>query len=235
MEVSGIKPIIVTSAAHAAAHAIRDAIIEGKLKPGGRLVERELATSLGVGQPTLREALKELEYQGFVCKTGSKGTTVARYTREDVTQIMEIRLLIEALAIEKAAERITPEVESQLVDLVDDMELAAEAPNLSAFHKADVAFHRIIWDLSGNKYVRNALEAVAIRLFVFGAMSHSQADFIAAVPQHRQVLEGIATRDPIRARDCFLRHTVDFWNGRHDLSLEVPFLMGQPSGLGEAT
>lgn len=64
-----LRRIDVRSAADAAGDMLRKAIISGALSPGERLVEQRLASKLGIGQPTLREALKELEYQGFVRNT----------------------------------------------------------------------------------------------------------------------------------------------------------------------
>ena len=58
----GIEAVQVQSLAEAAAQTVRDAIVTGKLKPGERLVEQRLAAQLSIGQPTLREALKELEH-----------------------------------------------------------------------------------------------------------------------------------------------------------------------------
>jgi len=63
----------VASAPQVAAQAIRDAIITAKFKAGERLVEGKLAEDLGIGQPTLREALKELEYEGLVRKIPQRG------------------------------------------------------------------------------------------------------------------------------------------------------------------
>src|SRR5712692_11480047 len=87
-----VRPIIVQSAPQAAAEAIREAITVGRLKGGQRLVEQKLAASLGIGQPTLREALKELEFQGFVRKSPKKGTYVTELTPEDFRKIQEVRM-----------------------------------------------------------------------------------------------------------------------------------------------
>ena len=76
-------PVRFPSLPEAVAEKLREAVLAGQLKPGERLVEQKLAASLGIGQPTLREALKELEFQGFVRKSPKKGTYVTELTPED--------------------------------------------------------------------------------------------------------------------------------------------------------
>src|SRR5881397_2956437 len=106
-ENSGIEAIQVQSLAEAAAQTLRDAIVTGKLRPGDRLVEQHLAAQLTIGQPTLREALKELEYQGFVRKVANKGRTfVTKLSTEDIRKIHQVRMVLEVLAVDLAAAHI---------------------------------------------------------------------------------------------------------------------------------
>ena len=101
---SRIEAVHVRSLAEAAAQSLREAIIAGKLKPGERLIEQKLASQLGIGQPTLREALKELEYQGFVRKLANKGRTfVTKLSTEDISKIHQVRMVLEVLAVDLAA------------------------------------------------------------------------------------------------------------------------------------
>jgi DNA-binding GntR family transcriptional regulator len=115
-----------------AAQLLHDAIIVGQLKPGERLIEQKLAASLGIGQPSLREALKELEYQGFVRKSPKKGTYVTQLSKEDFRQILEVRMALEILAIERVAKNISEPAAQELKDQVRAMESAAQKFDL--FH-----------------------------------------------------------------------------------------------------
>src|ERR671936_391943 len=98
----GLGRVHFQSIPETVAETLREGIIAGKLKPGERLVEQKLAAQLGIGQPTLREALKELEYQGFVRKVPNRGTYVTRLSQEDFSKILEVRMALEALVIERA-------------------------------------------------------------------------------------------------------------------------------------
>lgn len=224
---SRLGKLEVQTAADAAAQALRDAIITGELKSGERLPEQKWATRFGIGQPTLREALKELEYQGFVQKVGHKGTYVTQLDEEDYRAILEVRIPLEAMALRKAAGKVTPEAEHELSALVMSMAKAGEKNDLVMFHESDVSFHRKIWDLAGNKYLRICLEAVCFRLFVFSVIGRPKSWFRGAVQQHFGILEGLCSRSPDQAQEAFLSNTVQYWNSHYDLDLNLEALRAE--------
>ena len=218
-----LTPMRFPSLPEAVAEKLREAVLAGQLKPGERLVEQKLAASLGIGQPTLREALKELEFQGFVRKSPKKGTYVTELTPEDFRQIQEVRMALEEVAIEKAARSMTDEAVRDLGKLVSTMRTAAQKFDLATFHKSDLAFHRIVWDLTGNEYLGLALERVAFGLFAFVLLqrdSSASNEFIASAEQHAQIVAGLCTRDPKRAREAFVKSTTKFWNDYHWVNIE---------------
>ena len=94
--------------------AMKEAILAGSILPGSSLVESKLAQELGAGIPLVREALIELEHQGFVQRIPYKGTTVTKLDPADIKRIFRLRVELEALAIEWAKENIT---ESDLEEL----------------------------------------------------------------------------------------------------------------------
>jgi len=217
-----LRPIQIPSAPAAAAEALRNAILVGDLKPGERLLERKLAARLRIGQPTLREALKELDYQGFVRKGPQRGTYVTQLSREDFRKIQEVRMALEVLAIEKAALHFTREAEEELCGQVRAMHAAAQAFDLGTFHKSDMAFHRLLWAMAGNEYLAKALELVAFRLFAFVLIQRPRAarnEFLDATQQHREIVAGLATGDPVKARQAFVASTLKFWGEHHQVGL----------------
>jgi DNA-binding GntR family transcriptional regulator len=223
-----IGTITVQSTPEAAAQAIRDAIITGELKGGDRIVEQKWAARLGIGQPTLREALKELEYQGLLTKLPQRGTYVSQLSPADYRSILEVRIPLEALAIGRAAVRFTPEVEEELTALAMKMAGSGSDMDVSTFHDCDVAFHRRIWEVADNEYLRIALEALTFRLFVFSVVGrwpnapNASAERLASVQQHLGILEGLRTRNPASAREAFIHHTVRYWNAQYGLDLIEP-------------
>jgi DNA-binding GntR family transcriptional regulator len=216
--------ITVLRAPEAAAQAIRDAIITGRLKPGQRLIEKRLAADMGIGQPTLREAFKELEFQGFVRKNPQRGTYVNQLGKDDYRMILEVRIALEVVAVERATRNMTAEAESELAAYVEGMKRAIEGDfDIAAFHENDVAFHRKLWALAGNEYLRKSLEGVAFRLFVFSVLDRNPGarhECQAAVEQHLGILAGIGSHEPAEARRAFVAHTLKFWNEIYEVGLE---------------
>jgi DNA-binding GntR family transcriptional regulator len=219
---SDISRLKLRSAPEAAAQAIRDAIIAGKLKPGDRIIEQQWASFLGIGQPTLREALKELEFQGMVSKNSHRGTYVTQLQAEDYRKLLDVRLPLEVLAIERAASHMDEASAAQLTALVDKLVASVESSDMAAFHEADVAFHRRVWDMAGNEYLRLCLETVSLRLFVFSVLERGPklaSENRAAAEQHRGILAGLLSGDPAKAREAYLSHTTHYWNQHYGLEL----------------
>lgn len=224
--------LAIQSAPQAAAQAIREAIISGELKGGDRILEQKWSTHLGIGQPTLREALRELEQQGLLRKLPQRGTYVAQLSPDDYRRILEVRIPLEAIAIGRAATRLTPEVESELAELVMVMAGTDKEVDVRSFHDCDVLFHRKIWELADNEYLQETLEKITFRLFVFSVVGrwpdapNALNERLASVQQHMGILEGLRSRDPLRARTAFVRQTIRYWNTQYGLELNEEEVVG---------
>ena len=220
-----IGALSIQTAPQAAAQALRAAIISGELKGGDRILEQHWSQRLGIGQPTLREALRELEHQGLLRKQPQRGTYVTLLSPEDYQRILEVRIPLEAVAVGKAAARLTVDAERKLTNLVMTMMGNEKNGDLGNFHDCDVSFHRTIWDLAGNEYLSELLETITFRLFVFSIAGrwpdkpNATSERIAAVRQHLSILEGIRTGDPHKARQAFVTNTVRYWNEKYGLNL----------------
>jgi DNA-binding GntR family transcriptional regulator len=215
------------TAPEAAAQAIRESIISGELRGGDRIIEQKWAARLGIGQPTLREALSELIHQGLLRKLPQRGTYVAQLSPRDYRLIQEVRIPLEAIAVGKAAENLTPEADAELGALVKAMSgTSMTASEVKNFHDCDAAFHRKIWMLAGNEHLRDTLEAISFKLFVFSVVGRwadnpkASRERVAAVKQHLAILEGIRSRDKHVARRVFIQETVGYWNAQYGLELD---------------
>jgi len=210
-----------------AAQALREAIISGELKGGDRILEQKWSSRLGIGQPTLREALLELEHQGLLRKQPQRGTYVTQLNPEDYQQILEVRIPLEAIAISRAATRITIPQEKELIRLIKTMSAIESHDKVKRFHDCDVLFHRTIWEIAGNPYLAEILETITFRLFVFSIVGRwdnkpdSDRERIAAVKQHQSILDGIRTHDAQKARQAFIKTTSKYWNTQYGLNLNA--------------
>ena len=84
---------------------LRDQILDGEREPGGKLVERDLATEFGVSRVPVREALKMLDAEGLVTLRPHTWAIVREFTPEDLTDLDEVRSALEVLGFRLAAER----------------------------------------------------------------------------------------------------------------------------------
>ena len=198
---------------------LREAILSDRLRPGQRLVEQKLAAHFGIGQPTLREALRELEMQGFVRRSQKRGTYVTELNADEYRQTHDVRMALESLAMERAAPNVTDEALRDLERSLNELAAAARQPDLTLYHKSDMEFHKIIWKLTGNECLCLALHRITFGLFAFallgGPTSGVRPDLLAAIDQHRNILEALRTRDPKVARETFVRVTLQFWKEQH--------------------
>lgn len=216
----------LVTAPQAAAQALREAIISGELKRGDRVLEQKWSSRLGIGQPTLREAMRELEHQGLLRKVQQRGTYVTELSTDDYRRILEVRIPLESVAIGHAAKNLTPQTEKELEAIVQAMAGTGSERDARGFHDCDVMFHRKIWEIAGNEYLQTALETITFRLFVFSiagrwpSAPNSGNERKAAVQQHKAILNGIKTRDARKAREAFVQNTVRYWNRQYGLKLD---------------
>jgi DNA-binding GntR family transcriptional regulator len=145
--------------------SLREAMISGAIRSGEQIVEGKIAQQLGVGQGVIREALIELEHQGFVQRTPFAGTQVTELTLQDAQQIFEIRIELEPLAFFLAGPNAYGQHISELREMAGKARIASKAGDLAAFFENHMAFRRKVWTLSGNRYLLQILERVVIPLY----------------------------------------------------------------------
>jgi len=160
--------------------ALRTAILTGRYRPGDHLGEVELAGSLGVSRGTVQEALRHLQQEGLVT-AGNRGMLrVNSLTAAEVHELFRVRAALEGLAVreviassrrEPAAERLRVALER----LSDDEEPAARM-------EADLAFHLLLCQLSGNSMLVEAWQRLEGRMRV-------------------AILDGAGWQAPMMARD----------------------------------
>jgi len=125
---------------------LRDAIVQGYFKPGARLVERTLCDELGVSRTIVREVLRHLETEGLVDVVARQGPVVAQLNPAQVSEIYELRGLLEANAARACAEHSTPELVKRLRDIRKDIESAFAVKDLPAVLEHTERFYEALFD-----------------------------------------------------------------------------------------
>lgn len=187
--------------------SLRRAIERGHLKPGERLVEKDLCQELGVSRTSLREALRELEAEGVVAQTMSRGLTVTRISRRDAANIYRIRADIEALVVEQFIEGADDADIEQAKQLCDAL--------IGAYQKRDyleiIGAKRVLFahlcDVADNQIARNLLLRLTLRTAQLRSRSvirpERQSQSVAEI---RALISAIARRDVSAGRDAARAH-----------------------------
>ena len=187
--------------------SLREAIINGHLKPGERMMEIQLADEMGVSRTPVREAIRKLELEGFVVMIPRKGAYVAGISLKDIADVFEIRAALESLAAALAAERITEEeleaLERSLVKVAE----CTEANDLEALITVDTDFHDILYKASRNERLVQIVSNLREQIQRFRMTSLSQPGRMkVALEEHRNLVEALSERNIELARTLAREH-----------------------------
>jgi DNA-binding GntR family transcriptional regulator len=216
-EKQSFKAIEPISLKDLALNAIREAILGGRLSPGERITESRLSKEMRVGQNVVREALQELEFQGFVERVPNRGASVTDFSREDIRQIYQFRMELEGFAAELAREcgRPSPEDVCRLERALSGMQAGADGNDFWQFSRSDLEFHEIIWRMSGNPFVEKALRTVATPQFSYvliRSFRHTRLNLAAITREHREILQVLKTADAAACRQFVKEKIENFWH-----------------------
>jgi DNA-binding GntR family transcriptional regulator len=181
---------------------LREAIISGAMERGEQIVEAKLAQQFGVGQGLIREALIELEHQGFVQRTPFSGTHVSRLASEDVQQIFEVRIELEPLAFRLAGKNVDEQDLTELNAVAEKTSVAFESKDLDGFFGSHLSFRKKVWRLSGNRYLQQALERIVIPLYALYLVrsSYNREGFALCTELEDKTLKAFRRKDGEQAR-----------------------------------
>ena len=193
---------------------IREMIVAGDLLPGDRIVESRIARQIGVGQPTVREALVALEHQGLVVRKANQGCLVTSLTRAEICQLIRVRAELETLAVELAVETATREEIEELLRVTDRMKEAAAAGDPQRFFQLDLTFHQTLWNLSHNSFLprllEQALAPLLAFLFIRNLRRNADIDMMQSAQAHVDMALAVLSGDKTVARSVALEKLTMF-------------------------
>ncbi len=186
---------------------IRSAIQSGELRPGERLMEVQLAESLGVSRTPVREAIRKLEKAGLVTISPRRGVYVAEISLEDTENILEIRGCLEGKAAELAALRISKEQQQALETCLQAFIVHMDNNQMKEALKEDVQFHRIIRQASRNQQLIQILEDLSEQVNRFRMVYLKEAAEAPSLPEeHTKVLRALINGNPEETRQAMVAH-----------------------------
>lgn len=180
---------------------LRAAILNFELKPGERLVERELVEQIGVSRTTVREVLRELTAEGLVAVIPQKGAIVYAPSPEEATDLYAVRAALESLAVRRFIERAPDDKVDALRATVEEIKAVCrdDGDMLALLHAKD-RFYEVLLDGAASPAVQEVLGGVQARVRLLRATSLSQPGRPQQVAEEIQtLLDAIADRDVERA------------------------------------
>jgi DNA-binding GntR family transcriptional regulator len=193
-------PINNTRLVDQATRAIRELILAGKLPPGTRLRQEDLAEQMTISRTPLREALMKLEQEGLIAVLPRRGFRVVELNFIEAIELYELREMLDGLAARLAAEKAAPDVLRRLKDLVDEMERCAKADNADDWLVHHGAFHEEILRASGNGRLMALIANIRLTIQRFHPLLLTTKNRLhRAFREHEAVFRAIQAHHPERA------------------------------------
>jgi DNA-binding GntR family transcriptional regulator len=188
--------------------SLRNAIVNGELKPGDPIVETELASQLGVSRAPLREAINILNVEGLLETVPYHGTTVKPLSRTDIEDLYSVRSMMEAFAIRQIIDKELAEDTADALRLTcQAMLIAAKKDSLSDVNRLDREFHSALIELSGNDMLVMLWNSVTLRVQQVMSLSNElKGDLKQIARNHQEIVDAIADTDADHATHLISTH-----------------------------
>lgn len=187
------------------------AIADRTLQPGQRILQAELAVSLGVSRQPISHALQLLKQQKLVQDVGRKGLQVSPIDPARIRQLYEVRGALDALAARSAASRTLPPAAVKALEAaVAAGRALGPTATLVRLVEADVAFHQVVYDLSDNPAIHETLAGQWPHLRrSMAAVLDADSYRRRAWSEHAEIARLILAGKPAEAGDAAQQHAVD--------------------------
>ncbi len=204
---SSTTPILTKlTIAEQIAATLRHEIITGQLQAGTKLPQIETAQRFGVSTTPVREAFGLLQSDGLVQIDTRRGVTVFLPTVQDLVEHYKIRMALEMLAAEEAAEYFQPQDASPLLALLDEMHATSDAP---LYVERNQQFHLKLYSLAGRSRLLLMIEELRNASIAYNhlyAAADVPRDAERLNAEHREILAACQANDPIRAANAVRSH-----------------------------
>ena len=200
--------------------SLRDMIASGALQPDSRYTDVQLAELLSMSRTPIRAALQRLVAEGVLTAMPAGGYQVRRFHPVEISEAIEIRGMLEGLAVRLLAERgIAAEALGRLIDIADQIEAALlEQPFTNSailtYARLNAAFHATLLAATGSQLLEEEIERANARPFASASAlvgmhdpgRHAQLHLWVGQDQHRSLIEAIRNRQGARAEEIMREH-----------------------------
>ncbi|KMK66550.1 GntR family transcriptional regulator [Puniceibacterium sp. IMCC21224] len=182
---------------------VRD-IRSGRLLPGDKLTETELATRFRMSRTPVREAIRQLEADGLVVHMPRLGATIRTLDHSEIAELYEMRAVLESTAARFAARAASPVELSEISAIQQAMTQAELSEDLFRLNQT---FHAAILDAARNRFLLRAMQSVRKTLLILGRSTLEQDERAeAVVAEHDAILAALIARDEDAAERTMRLH-----------------------------
>lgn len=190
---------------------VKDALLEeitsGKLSPGERIIQEQIAQALGVSRQPVQQALLLLRNQGVLKDAGGRGLIVAPLDADHVAHIYEMRAVIEGLACRLAATHRAEQARKQGEAIIEAGRKAVASGSVAKMIAADIRFHEFLYGLSGNPLIGPAMDThLTYTQRVMGEVLVQDQEPRDIWDQHAKILAAIVSGKPELAEKLAKEH-----------------------------
>lgn len=191
--------------------AIRASIADGRLAPGSRVTERDLAQALAVSPTPVREAISKLEHEGLLERVGARRLQIADRPAETLHELMEVEVMLRGAEARFAARKITPETVGRMRAYVDELVAARETLSLAEQFEVAQRFDTELAGAAANPALRALIESYAI----YGTdyrLARAERDVQdpgyteRRIAEHRGIIDALAAHDEDAAERLMRAH-----------------------------
>jgi len=185
--------------------ALRKEILEGELQPGTRLTETRLAKRFETSRTPVREAVARLKNEGLVCHKPGKGLVVREVSIRDMEELMGIRRVLEAYALDQAFDHMTEADLLQLELFINQAKYYLKKNDVNAIFEHNTKFHDYILEKSCNKRLQTILGNLMDPILRFRIMTlHYPGNCKGSIERHERLLQALKDRDRELARQIIV-------------------------------
>lgn len=192
--------------AHRVYEVIKDRILSAELPPGTRLKDNELARTFGVSNTPIREAMRELERDGLIETIPYKGSFVKKMSIAETREVYDVRMALEALAARLAVKRITESQLEEMEKAVQKYAIALERDDITVGLEADLAFHDLLVQASGNDTLLKIVRDLANRIQVLRQLDKGKMRRKQSLEDHKAILQTLKEGEAEKAEVQVCRH-----------------------------
>lgn len=186
---------------------LRNRILSGELAQGSRVVEAQLATSLGISRAPVREAVNRLVEAGLLESRTHYGNTVVTMTPLKVRHLYALRVAVETVAVREIAGRVPPGGFKPLRERLRTMKARAKARDLPGLVEAELSFHEALWTMADNPYVSMVAALLSDHMRLALAVDNAAyADMDEVAREHEPLLAAIESGDADKAAEAMRIH-----------------------------